>query len=157
MGLLDQAIREHLELKRRNGANPQALAREVEEALQPLDPAEVPAWASSPAALEVSPEDLGQAHAGEAPAPFDAAVAHTFEAETQELDMASVLAEPDAAAAETPVGEAPHPEPFRARRIVPVDAPLALEEDLEWEEVPRRGHQEPALPEASPQETLAFE
>src|SRR6266581_1712763 len=36
MGLLDDAIREHLELKRRRGADPDEVAREQQEALQPL-------------------------------------------------------------------------------------------------------------------------
>jgi len=35
MGLLDEAIREHLELKRRSGADPTAVAREEREALEP--------------------------------------------------------------------------------------------------------------------------
>ena len=35
MGLLDQAIREHLELKRRRGGDPSAIAREEREALAP--------------------------------------------------------------------------------------------------------------------------
>jgi hypothetical protein len=36
MGLLDDAIREHLELKRRRGADPAEVAREQREALEPL-------------------------------------------------------------------------------------------------------------------------
>jgi len=35
MGLLDDAIREHLELKRRHGADPQEVARQEDEALGP--------------------------------------------------------------------------------------------------------------------------
>jgi hypothetical protein len=35
MGLLDEAIREHLELKRRRGADPSAVAREEREVLAP--------------------------------------------------------------------------------------------------------------------------
>ena len=35
MGLLDEAIREHLELKRRSGGDPSAIAREEHEALAP--------------------------------------------------------------------------------------------------------------------------
>jgi hypothetical protein len=35
MGLLDDAIREHLELKRKHGANPEDLARQEREALGP--------------------------------------------------------------------------------------------------------------------------
>src|ERR1700733_7761046 len=36
MGDLDDAIREHLELKRRRGADPAEVAREEEEALSPV-------------------------------------------------------------------------------------------------------------------------
>ncbi|MEA2208677.1 MAG: hypothetical protein QOF54_1154 [Solirubrobacteraceae bacterium] len=37
MGLLDDAIREHLELKRRSGADPGEVAREQHEALDPVE------------------------------------------------------------------------------------------------------------------------
>jgi hypothetical protein len=40
MGLLDEAIREHLELKRRSGADPGAVAREEREVLAPVFPDE---------------------------------------------------------------------------------------------------------------------
>ncbi|HEV3047081.1 MAG TPA: hypothetical protein VGY13_06930 [Solirubrobacteraceae bacterium] len=40
MGLLDEAIREHLELKRLRGADPGAVAREEREALAPMLPVE---------------------------------------------------------------------------------------------------------------------
>jgi hypothetical protein len=36
MGLLDEAIRDHLELKRRRGADPAEVAREQHEALEPV-------------------------------------------------------------------------------------------------------------------------
>src|SRR5664280_2872918 len=36
MGLLDDAIREHLELKRRRGADPGEVARQEREALEPV-------------------------------------------------------------------------------------------------------------------------
>lgn len=36
MGLLDEAIREHLELKRRRGADPRVVAREEREAFAPV-------------------------------------------------------------------------------------------------------------------------
>jgi hypothetical protein len=36
MGLLDDAIREHLDLKRRHGADPQEVARQEDEALGPI-------------------------------------------------------------------------------------------------------------------------
>ncbi len=40
MGLLDEAIREHLELKRRRGADPGDIARAEHEALEPIFPDE---------------------------------------------------------------------------------------------------------------------
>ncbi|CAB4913793.1 unannotated protein [freshwater metagenome] len=47
MGLLDDAIREHLELKRRSGADPDVVARLEEEAFS----------ASGPAAMPPAPEE----------------------------------------------------------------------------------------------------
>jgi hypothetical protein len=40
MGLLDEAIREHLELKRRSGADPTTVERAEQEALAPVFPDE---------------------------------------------------------------------------------------------------------------------
>ncbi len=42
MGLLDEAIRDHLELKRRRGADPTEIARVEREALEPVFPEEPP-------------------------------------------------------------------------------------------------------------------
>jgi hypothetical protein len=112
MGLLDDAIREHLEFKRQHGADPSEVARQEHEALGPVDRGGSTALAlpDSPAdaaveagkELAASPEDpllpSGQnlAPAGE---------------ETAELDMRTVLK------TESPVRAA---------------APAA-EESLEWE------------------------
>jgi hypothetical protein len=55
MGLLDEAIREHLELKRRRGADPGEIARQEGEAFGPIGH-DTPAPAASPTAiLESSP------------------------------------------------------------------------------------------------------
>jgi hypothetical protein len=79
MGLLDEAIKEHLELKRRRGADPGEVAREEAEALGPVrrgEPhAEAPAAAAAapaaapefdefhdePADLEPEPESVARA------------------------------------------------------------------------------------------------
>jgi hypothetical protein len=53
MGLLDEAIKEHLELKRRRGADPSEVAREEAEALGPVRRGEPEA---APAAAEREPE-----------------------------------------------------------------------------------------------------
>jgi hypothetical protein len=73
MGLLDDAIREHLELKRRRGADPDEVARQEDEALGDLRsgefarpdaeaPAEeeLPAEPPAPAASEPEPEPPGE-------------------------------------------------------------------------------------------------
>ncbi len=66
MGLLDDAIREHLELKRKHGANPEDVARQEQEALGPGQRNEFaqPAPEEQPAPLEAPPEP---AEAPEAP------------------------------------------------------------------------------------------
>lgn len=100
MGLLDEAIREHLELKRRRGTDPRVLAREEREALAPVphhhdilgaEPAEDPI-----AYLPVA-DSPTEAHAVPTPAPFslDEPPAGHLSAsqETAELDMALVMGE----------------------------------------------------------------
>ena len=52
MGLLDDAIREHLELKRRHGADPHEVARQEQEALGPARRAAEPAVAEPEPAVE---------------------------------------------------------------------------------------------------------
>ena len=66
MGLLDDAIREHLELKRKHGADPEDVARQEREALGPgqrnefaqpdAAPADVAAPAEEPATTVMQPE-----------------------------------------------------------------------------------------------------
>ncbi len=58
MGLLDEAIRDHLELKRRSGADPGVVAREEHEALAPGPPADgyTPRFASNPALAQETAE-----------------------------------------------------------------------------------------------------
>jgi hypothetical protein len=68
MGLLDDAIREHLELKRRRGADSEEVTRQEHEALGPSQrgefaaaPAEPGAEAAEPAA-EPLPEEAAEPH-----------------------------------------------------------------------------------------------
>src|SRR6476620_3162754 len=63
MGLLDDAIKEHLELKRRHGADPGEVARLEHEALGPARRDPAPAAvdepvAAAPAAAPVAADDL---------------------------------------------------------------------------------------------------
>ncbi len=79
MGLLDDAIREHLDLKRRRGADPDEVAREENEALGPprigqfvapgddLEPADPP----EPEFVDAGGEPAGEPAAERAPEPSD--------------------------------------------------------------------------------------
>jgi hypothetical protein len=117
MGLLDDAIREHLELKRRRGADPGEVAREQREALDTIDgqaPAEDAGTAQDvsgppavsggplvdrPAGAQPEPTAVGDVSPGVGPAePVKAAVpaapaGGAGAGETAELDMSSVLGE----------------------------------------------------------------
>jgi hypothetical protein len=107
MGLLDDAIREHLELKRQRGADPSEVAREQREALDapvqgPTEDAALAGDSASAAPLvdpppttvppvaAVSPDVAADVAPPVLPdAPADVSVA----GETAELDMSSVLGE----------------------------------------------------------------
>ena len=68
MGLLDDAIREHLDLKRRRGADPAEVARLEHEALGPVRREPVPAEAA-PAADDRREEPRAHEPAAERPHP----------------------------------------------------------------------------------------
>ncbi|HXP37691.1 MAG TPA: hypothetical protein VN817_07985 [Solirubrobacteraceae bacterium] len=131
MGLLDDAIREHLELKRQRGADPSEVAREQREALDapvqgPSEDAALAGETASAAPLvdpppaaapvaAVSPDAASDgAQAALPDAPADVAVA----GETAELDMSSVL------------GEEPDDAPGPAAAL---DTSPSQEDSLEWE------------------------
>jgi hypothetical protein len=158
MGLLDEAIREHLELKRRRGADPGEVAREQQEVLDagPAEDAvasdgEVPGEALEEdaavvdrARLDDSPapseRELTDPGAEEAPAhpQGDESETPTIGQETAELDMQSVLDEsPDPSTFASPVeptftdafrGDMPPAEPSEE---------LGAPEDDEASDVPR--------------------
>jgi len=112
MGILDDAIREHLELKRKHGVPEEEVERQEEEALGPArrevaqqrEDAEITADEAAPAAAT---ED-GDSTAGEEAALFDGEQAGTPVAEEYE----AALTEPPAEV--PPVDDAP-----------PVEAPVA--------------------------------
>jgi hypothetical protein len=112
MGLLDDAIREHLEFKRQHGADSEEVARLEHEALGPVDRGDNAAPAGPGDSAE-SRTDQGeepeQASDGSPAAPAPAHDLSQSGEETAELDMRTVLAE----------------QPLRA-------APVP-EESLEWE------------------------
>jgi hypothetical protein len=115
MGLLDEAIRDHLELKRRGGGDPSEIARAEHDALEPVfPPEEMPAGMapSTPPLDEQSAPDVGPSQAA-----LSGAVAHetpvadfsTIGQETAELDVQALLdAEPEAALPDAPEPPAEH-------------------------------------------------
>ena len=135
MGLLEDAIREHLELKRLRGADPAEVAREQQEALDAGAQAGAPAedhgsaGETDIAAQAPGDDDLateGYSEIPDAPIPGDAS--HAAQ-ETAELDMQAVLADETA-----PSGEG---EPALPADGATMQAPALEEDSLEWE-VPAR-------------------
>ena len=123
MGLLDDAIREHLELKRLRGADPGFLAREEHEAFGPVRGGDAPANADDGGAPDDFDEPAGEDvmwmdddhvpvsrldDAQENDAHMDDAQDFSSVGqETAELDMRSVLEE-DAGHDQTPVDDRSH-------------------------------------------------
>ena len=102
MGLLDDAIREHLDLKRRRGADPSEVARAEQEALGPVR--------REPAATEPTGEHEAEPHADDATrvlAPEDRHEPPHGDPAQQELGGAAATHEP---------GEATEPEAGHADR-----------------------------------------
>jgi hypothetical protein len=135
MGLLDDAIREHLELKRLRGADPGEVAREQREALDPVprdrrhgedDHGEKAAAvavsghdAEDVGGVEVAVDAFGAENGHGAPEPERGADFSHVGQETAELDMRAVLGE------EPGIAEA---GPFQPR---PVEEPEDLEGAVE--------------------------
>jgi hypothetical protein len=136
MGLLDDAIREHLELKRRSGADPGEIAHKEHEALAPVFPDEEALEAddqqeSLVAEPRVEPAEDGREHPAEV-----SDFTHVGQ-ETAELDMSTVIEGHE----ESPAA------PVAARPVRAAQMPVDLEQ---IEEAP--------LPQEIPgQERLTFE
>ena len=161
MGLLDEAIREHLELKRRRGADPTQVAREESEALAPIFPDE---HASSDHGDEggLSAQHGEQAGDGapvSAAAPIAARpmedvhaadLSHTGQ-ETAELDMQAVMQEDAETAEGTPLSSEIANVPAQSD---PGEA--SAEEQLDWDVA--SGIDDESVSEEVPgQERLSFE
>jgi hypothetical protein len=170
MGLLDEAIRDHLELKRLRGADPGEIAHQERAALDPVFPAEQPlakeavdaeedalAAPQAPDALE---EPLAAEDEPAASAPAAERVAGEailVGEETAELDMQAVLAadadEPHDIVAE-PAQDA-DPPAERSRGGDPAAADARGDGEFEWE-MPGAGSDLPAEPGPG-QERMSFE
>ena len=125
MGILDDAIREHLELKRKHGVPEEELQRQEEEALGPVRREVAPAQtqdtdgAGEPAAAEPAPEAPADAASAAAPEP-DAAAPPAADAPSATAPEPDAAARPpvaapaaEAPAAEAPAAEAPPAEAWR--------------------------------------------
>jgi hypothetical protein len=153
MGLLDDAIREHLELKRRRGADPGEVAREQHEALDdPLDPA---------VERIEDPSSLGSVSAPELATP---PTAPNLLEETAELDMRTVLDQrADSANVKEDSANVKEMSAGSTGAALPVDSvpeAAAGEEPLEWEAPEEAMHEhasQTARPEADPREAVTAE
>ncbi len=163
MGLLDEAIREHLELQRQQGADPGEIARKEREALEPVLPDEPATWGGDPSPVldgaETQPHLEPVAEGSLADGPVAALDTQseidlsTVGQETVEIDMREVLAETgDGLTSAYPPGHAAT-APVRAGRIT-----NRVEQDdleLEWEVA---GHAAREIEASIPgQERLSFE
>jgi hypothetical protein len=117
MGLLDDAIREHLELKRRNGADASEVARQEREALGPAR--------RGPEPLEVPPHPAGDPEPAD-PALVDPQVDAPVYREPEDVPEYVPPARPAVDPEPEPLAEAPPVEPERS-------AAVPEEAEVEWE------------------------
>ena len=158
MGILDDAIREHLELKRQHGAPEDEVQRQQDEALGPArrdvaPPARgwradrrrgrgaggLPARRGRPE-LDEAASELDEAAPGEAAEPVEAGERELLEAD-----------EPEAVEAADPEPSEAEPEPFEAEPFEPAE-PLAPSGDTPprgFESAPEEPAPEPLEPEAA--------
>ena len=119
MGVLDDAIRQHLELKRQHGAPEEELQRQEEEALGPARRDVAPAETGGDVELEDAPDEAAEvASAEEAPA-AEAAEPHEQETVLQEPPEEppaepEPIVESDSAADREPLAEEPQNAPYDA-------------------------------------------
>jgi hypothetical protein len=162
MGLLDEAIREHLELKRRQGADPGEIARKEREALEPVVPDEPATWGAEPTTTHDPAEYHGQGvdvaatydEHGAAPEAGGVDLS-TVGQETAEIDMREVLGVRDDELADAYAAERDAGAPVRAGRITGSSASPAAEHELQWEVAGRVSGEPPH--EIPGQESLSFE
>jgi len=136
MGLLDDAIREHLELKRKHGANPEDVARQEQEALGPGQRNEF-------AQPETATEAPTEAEADEAP-----------------LEAPEAAAPPEFEPPAAPVDELPEGEPGIPEEPPSAQAPGYDEDpwlDDEPDEVPADESLEKPKPEPTGEEDVLEE
>jgi hypothetical protein len=130
MGLLDDAIREHLELKRRHGADPEEVSRQEREALG------APVQGEFAQPRGAAPEDVGEAAAEQ---PVSEVAEAAPEQPVSEVDE-QLRDEPEGPADEIAPAAAPEPEPE-----------VAPEPEPGYEEDPWLPDDDPAARTAAPE------
>jgi hypothetical protein len=155
MGLLDEAIREHLELKRRRGADPNAVARAEQEALAPVFPDEPDDGVEyePDVALELEQIELASPAVAPPSSSEDARLASfsALDQATAELDMLAFLDE-DGDEAE----DSAAPGAIDAAEIPGVDAAQTPGSEPDWG-FPNEAQGESTAEDSLGQERLSFE
>ena len=130
MGLLDDAIREHLELKRRHGADPSEVERQEQEALGPARRGAVPVAGDAEDDFEAGAVSAGLAEPEEpAAAPYDDDDADRDEEDEPEPSVPA--GEPEAPVAPpAPQDAADDPAVLDADDVPDVDPELPPEPEL---------------------------
>ena len=146
MGLLDEAIKEHLELKRRHGADPGEVARLEHEALGPArrDPAPAASLVNDPEVVEAAAEPVAQdPYLEDDVATYDEVPAE----ERLEAPIHHIEPEPEP---EPEAGVEPDPEPEAAEPTAEVDQPTrqfsAEEVQAASQTAPAQAPDEPEAP-----------
>jgi hypothetical protein len=144
MGLLDEAIKEHLELKRRHGADPGEVARLEHEALGPArrDPASAASLVDEPVAVEAAAEPVAQD-----PYLEDDALVHDEVPAEERLEAPIHHSEPEVAEPE------PEPEPEAAVDPEPAEPTAEVDQptrQFSLEEVQAASQTAPAPDEPEP-------
>jgi hypothetical protein len=165
MGLLDEAIREHLELKRRSGADPSVVEREEQDALAPVAPEDgLAVLEGEDSEFEYEDEayheaedlpaeaELPVADDGNGSAPSFADLADAGQQDTAELDMQAAM---DAEAAPA-AGAPPYAAPSGGSWAKPYAGRQPEEDSPEWE-LPGDREREPPPQNIPGQERLSFE
>jgi hypothetical protein len=159
MGLLDDAIKEHLELKRRHGADPGEVARLENEALGPARRDPAPAAVDEPdvdeqVAAEAAPKLAPPPAAG----PYDDDAADEVPSEERlEAPIHHIEREPEPPATTEPEPEPPSPEPtaeveqptrqFSLEEVEAATAPPGAPAEAQPEPEPERApHAEDVVP-----------
>jgi hypothetical protein len=168
MGLLDEAIREHLELKRRSGADPGVVEREEQDALAPVAPDDGLAvlegddgefeyedeayYEAEDLPAEAPEGELPVADDGNGSAPSFADLADAGQQDTAELDMQAAM---DAEAAPV-AGAPPYAAPSGGSWAKPYAGRQPEEDSPEWQ-LPGDREREPPPQNIPGQERLSFE